>query len=171
MVLLCNALIHYYLTIAHFFQVTPSSHYMIYLGTFSATFIRNVVFIFLLKISIDNRPIHRFPKIHNHSFFLISCSSTVPPHYFLIPYFPSPTCPLRSAPKTILSCFDTLSINPSKSLQKLFFSSTLLLNCGAYALTLFRMDAFTFNFMAISLSDTLFICRTLSTSSSLTTIG
>ena len=47
----------------------------------------------------------------------------------------------------------------------------LLLTCGAYALTIFRMDPFTFSFMAISLSDTLFTSRTLSASSSLTTIS
>ena len=57
--------------------------------------------------------------------------------------FPSPTCPFRSAPKNNLSSFDTLSINPSRSCQKSFFSSILLLICGAYALTIFRIDSFT----------------------------
>ena len=66
MVLLCDALIHYYLTIAHFLQVPPSAHHIIYLDTFSATFIHHPVFIFLLEISIDNYQIHPFPKIHNH---------------------------------------------------------------------------------------------------------
>ena len=51
------------------------------------------------------------------------------------PMFLSPTCPLRSAPITILFSADILSINPSRSSQKLFFSSMLLLTCGAYALT------------------------------------
>ena len=57
--------------------------------------------------------------------------------------FPSPTCPLRSAPGTILSSVDILLINPSRSFQKSFFSSMLLLTCGAYALIIFRMDPFT----------------------------
>ena len=49
-VLLCDILIHYYLTIAHFLQFPPSAHHIIYLGTFSATFIRHPVFIsFFLK--------------------------------------------------------------------------------------------------------------------------
>ena len=65
-VLLCNALIHYYLTIAHFLHVPFSAHHIIYLGTFSATFIRHPVFIFLLEINVDNRQIHPFPKIHYH---------------------------------------------------------------------------------------------------------
>ena len=34
-VLFCGALIHYYLTIAHFFQVPPSAHHIIYLGFLS----------------------------------------------------------------------------------------------------------------------------------------
>ena len=34
MVLLCNALTHHYLTIAHFLQVSPSAHHIIYLGYF-----------------------------------------------------------------------------------------------------------------------------------------
>ena len=46
----------------------------------------------------------------------------------------------------------------------------LLLTCGAYPLTIFRMDPFTSSFMAISLSDTLLTCKTLSASSSLSTI-
>ena len=84
--------------------------------------------------------------------------------------FSLPTCPLRSAPRTILSSFDILSINPSRSSQKSFFTFMLLLTCGAYALTIFRMDPFTSSFMAISLSDSLFTSRTLSVSSSLSTI-
>ena len=46
----------------------------------------------------------------------------------------------------------------------------LLLTCGSYALNIFRMDPFISSFLAISLSDTLFISRTLSARSSLTTI-
>ena len=65
-VLLCDAFIHYYLTIAHFLQVSPSAHHIIYLGTFSATCISHHAFIFILEISIDNCQIHPFPKIHNH---------------------------------------------------------------------------------------------------------
>ena len=53
-VLLCDTLIQYYLTIAHFLQVPPSAHHIIYLGTFSSTLIRHPVFIFLLEISINN---------------------------------------------------------------------------------------------------------------------
>ena len=64
--LLCDTLIQYYLTIAHFLQVPPSAHHIIYLVTFSSTLIRHPVFIFLLEISIDNRQIHSFPKIRNH---------------------------------------------------------------------------------------------------------
>ena len=83
--LLRDALIHYYLTIAHFLQVPPA-HHIIYLATFFATFIRHPVFIFLLEISVDNCQIHSFPKLHNLGSFPISCSSRVFPHYFLIPY-------------------------------------------------------------------------------------
>ena len=105
-------------------------------------------------------------------------STTIDPFLFLVsaPYlsiislslmFPSPTCPLRSAPRTILSSFDTLSINPSRSSQKSFFSSMLLLSCGAYALD----EPFYLRLHShYSLSDTLFISRTLLVSSSLTTI-
>ena len=57
--------------------------------------------------------------------------------------FPSPTCPFRSAPRTILSCFYTLSINPSRSCQKSFFPPMLLPTCGAYLLTMFSIDPFT----------------------------
>ena len=78
-------------------------------------------------------------------------STTIDPSLFLVPapyhpiissspMFPSPTCPLRSAPRTILSSFDTLSSNPSRSFQKSFFSFMLLLTCGSYALTIFRME-------------------------------
>ena len=35
--------------------------------------------------------------------------------------FPLPTCPFRSTPKTILSSFYTLSINPSKVFPKIIF--------------------------------------------------
>ena len=63
---LCDTLIQYYLTITHFLQVPPSAHHIIYLGTFSSTLIRHPVFIFLLEISIDNRQIQPFSKIHNH---------------------------------------------------------------------------------------------------------
>ena len=56
--------------------------------------------------------------------------------------FPLPTCPLRSAPRTIPFSFDTLSVNPSRFCQKSFFSSMLLLTCGTYALTIFRMDSY-----------------------------
>ena len=65
-VLLYDTLIQYYLTITHFLQVPPSAHHIIYLGTFSTTFIHHLKFIFLLEISIDNCQIHPFPKIHNH---------------------------------------------------------------------------------------------------------
>ena len=167
--LLCNTLIQYYLTITYFLQVPPSAHHIIYLGTFSSTFIRHSVFIFLLKISIDNRQIHPFPKDNNHSSLFL-----VPTPYLPIvsssPMFPSPTCLLRSAPRTILSSLDILSIKSSRSSQKSFFSFMLLLTCGAYVLTTFRKDPFTSSFMAISLSDTLFTSRTLLASSSLTTI-
>ena len=84
--------------------------------------------------------------------------------------FPTPICPFRSGPTTILSCFDTLFINRFRSCQTSFFSSMLLLTCGAYALAMFRIDPFISSFMIISLSDTLFTSKTLSTSSSLTTI-
>ena len=85
-VLPCDALIQYYFTILHFLQVPPSAHHIIYLGTFSATFVHYPVLFFLLEISVDNRQIHPFRKIYNHRSFLISRSSTVPPDYFLIPY-------------------------------------------------------------------------------------
>ena len=65
-VLLCSTLIQYYFTITQFLQVPPSAHHIIYLGTFSSTLIHHPVFIFLLEISIDNRQIYPFPKIHNH---------------------------------------------------------------------------------------------------------
>ena len=92
-------------------------HRLIYLCTFSTTFIRHPLFIFLLEISIDNRQIPK-SKIQK----LFPKSTTIDPFLFLVsaPYlpiissslmFPSPTCPLRSAPRTILSRFDTLSIN------------------------------------------------------------
>ena len=57
-VLLCDALIHHYLIIAHFLQVPPSAHHIIYLCTFFTTFIRHLLFVFFLKISVDNRQIH-----------------------------------------------------------------------------------------------------------------
>ena len=84
--------------------------------------------------------------------------------------FPLPTCPFRSASSTILSYFDTLSINPYKFFQTSFFSFMLLPTCGAYVLTVFNIDPSTSNFMAISLSCTLFTSKTISTSSSLTAI-
>ena len=149
-VLLCDTLIHYYLTIAHFLQVPPSAHRIIYLGTFSATVICHPVFILFLEKRIDNRQIHSFPKIHNHLSFLISSSNTIPPHYFLIPYVSFAHMSIKSAPKTILSSFDILFINPSRSSQKSFFSFMLLLTCGAYALTIFRINPFTSSFMAIT---------------------
>ena len=140
------------------------------LGYFFATFIRHPVFVFL-EISVDNSQIHPLNKIHNHRSFLISCSSTVPPHYSSSPMFPLPTCPLRSAPRTIFSSFHTFFINPFRSSQKSFFSSMLLLICGAYVLIMFSIDPFISCLMAISLSDTLFTSKTLSASSSLTTIS
>ena len=66
MVLLCNAVIRHYLKIAHFFQIPPSAHHIIHLGTFFATFIRRPVFMFLLEISVNNRQMHSLGKIHNH---------------------------------------------------------------------------------------------------------
>ena len=103
---------------------------------------------------------------------LFAKSTTIDPFLFLVPapylliissspMFSLSTCPFRSAPKTILSYFDTLSMNPFRSSQKSFFSSMLLLTCGAYAFTIFRIDHFTSSFMAISLSDTLFISKKL----------
>ena len=140
------------------------------LGYFFRHFYKSPCVLFLLEISADNRQIHLLGKIHN----IDSSLYLVPAPYLSVisssPIFPSPTCPLRSAPRTILPCFDTLSINPSRSCQKLFFFFMLLLTCGAHALTMFSIDSFTSNFMAISLSDTLFTFKTLSTSSSLTTI-
>ena len=44
----------------------PSAHHIIYLGTFSSTLICHPVFIFFLKINIDNCQIQPFHKIHNH---------------------------------------------------------------------------------------------------------
>ena len=159
-VLLCDTLIHYYLTITHFLQVPPSAHHIIYLGTFSSTLVRHPEFIFLLEISIDNRQIHLFSKIHNHYSFLISCSSPLSPHYFLIPYVSFFHMSIKICTKDYnISSVDILSINPSRSSQNSFFSSMLLLTCGVYALTIFRMDPFTSSFMAISLSDTLFTSR------------
>ena len=78
---------------------------------------------------------------------------------------------IKVCTKNYLFYFDVLSIKPSRSSQKSFFSSMLLLTCGAYALIIFRMDPFNSSFMAISLSDTLFTSRTLSSSFSLTTIS
>ena len=75
------------------------------------------------------------------------------PLFFLHPHVHS----IFSAPRTILSCFDAFSINPSRFSQKSFFSSMLLLTCEVYALTIFRMDPFTSSFMTISLSDTLYL--------------
>ena len=51
--------------------------------------------------------------------------------------FPSPTCPFRSAPRTILSCFGTLSIKPfrsclSDSTNEVFDQNSLFLNCIYY---------------------------------------
>ena len=68
-----------------------------------------------------------------------------------------------------LRWFDTFA-NDCRSFQKSFFSSMLLLTCGAHALTMFSIYPFTSSFMAIGLSDTVFTCKTLSTSSFLTTI-
>ena len=81
-----------------------------------------------------------FPKSTtiNSSLFIVPAPYL--PIILSSPMFPSPTCPLRSAPRTILSSFDTLSINPSKTFQKSFFSSMLLLICRAYALIIFKMD-------------------------------
>ena len=73
--------------------------------------------------------------------------TTINPSLFLVaaPYLPiissspmffSPTCPFRSASRIILSCFNTLSINLSRSSQTSFFSSMLLLTCGVYAVTM-----------------------------------
>ena len=134
-VLICHALIYYFLTIAHFLQFSPSAHQIIFLGTFSVTFIGHPVFVFLLEISVDNRQIHSLGKIHNNRSFLISCSSTLPPIISSSTMFPSPTCPFRSAPRTILSCLDTLSINPFRLCAKSFFFYMLLLTCKAYTLT------------------------------------
>ena len=153
-----------------FLSALSAAHDIIYLGTFYVTFIRHHVFVFLLKINVDNHQIHPFCKIHNHRSFLF----LVPAPYHHITssslMFPSPTCLFRSAPKTIFSCFDTLSINPSKSCQKSCFSSMLLPTCGAYALTMFSIDPFTSSFMAINLFDILFTSKTISSKSSLCTI-
>ena len=116
------------------FPNPPSALHIIYLGTFSATFICHPVFIFLLKISVEIAKSILFGK-----------STTIDPSLFLVPtaylptissspMFPSPTYPFRSAPRTILSCFNTLFISPSRSSQKSFFSSMLLLTCGAWRL-------------------------------------
>ena len=135
MVLLCDALIQHYLTIAQFLQIPPSAHHIIYLGTFSVTFIHHPVFVFFLEINFDNRQIHPLRKIHT----IDPSSFLVPAEYLPIissaPIFPLPTCPFRSAPRTIISCLDILFINPSISCQKSFFFSMLLPTCGAYALT------------------------------------
>ena len=55
-------------------------------------------------------------------------------------------------------------------LSKIFFSFMLLSTCGAYAPTMFSIDPFTSNVMAIGLSDTIFTSKTLSTSFSITII-
>ena len=46
-VLLCDALIYHYLTIAHFLQVHSSAHHIIYLGISSVTFVGHPVLSFL----------------------------------------------------------------------------------------------------------------------------
>ena len=109
--LFCNALIHpnYNHT---FFQVPPSAHHIIYLGTFFATFICHSVFVFLLEISVDNCQTILFTKsttIHPSSFLV---PAPYLPITFSSPMFPLPTCPFRSSPRTILFCFDTLSTHP-----------------------------------------------------------
>ena len=79
------------LTIAHFLQVSPSAHHIVYLGTF----IRHPVFVFLLEISVNNRQIYPLRKIPNHASLLL----VLAPHLPIIsssPMFPSPTYPFRS---------------------------------------------------------------------------
>ena len=106
---------------------------------------------------------------------LFAKSTTIRPSSFLFqrrtfPLFSHPLCPFRSAPRTILACFDTLSINPSRSFQKIIF----LLHAVAYLWSIrayyVQHRPFTSSFIVISLPDTLFTSKTLSTSSFLTTI-
>ena len=114
------------------------------------------MFVFLLQISVDNRQIHSLRKIHNQRYFLISCSSAVPPHYFLVPMFPSLTRPFMSVPRNILSCFDILSINLRiQVFPKIIFLLHAVVNLWSIRAYCFSIDPFTSSFMAISLSDTL----------------
>ena len=101
----------------------------------------------------------------NLSSFLVSAPYL--PIICSYPMFHLPTCPFRAAPRTILSYFNTISINSSRPCQKLFFSFMLLPNCGGHALTMFSINPFTSSFMAISLYETLFNSKTLSTRFSL----
>ena len=89
-----------------FLLLLPYAHYIIYLGTFSATFIRHPVFVFLLEISVENRQIHSPSTTINPSLFLVP--ATYLPIISSSPMFPSPTYSFRSAPSTIIFCFNTL---------------------------------------------------------------
>ncbi len=108
---------------------------------------------------------------------LFAKSTTICPSTFLslTPYlpitsssslFPSPTCPLKSAPITTLSYLGTLTNTSSNLLQKSSFSSISHPTCGAYALMTFIITPSISSFTLIILSDTLFTSNTLFTYSS-----
>ena len=92
------------------------------------------------------------------------------------PMFPLPTCPLRSAPRSIQSCFDTISINPSIWSYKNLAKNHISLSCCCQPLVHTRLpcsvsiDPFISSFMAITLCDTLFTSKIFSASSSFITI-
>ena len=110
------------------------------------------------------------------SSLLLAKSTTACPSLFLFPnpclpmhssspLFPSPTCPFRSAPTTILSFLGIFSTVSSRSSQNASFSSRIHPTCGAYALMTFNITPSSSIFKHIILSVTLHNSTTLFTCS------
>ena len=103
---------------------------------------------------------------------LVAKSTTICPSAFLAlspylpitfssPLFPSPTCPLKSAPITTLSSLGILSTTSSRSVHNLSFSSLNHPTCGAYALITVIIAPSISSFIYIILSETLLTSNTL----------
>ncbi|KAI5610072.1 tripartite motif-containing protein 16-like, partial [Silurus asotus] len=89
----------------------------------SSTPIRHPMILLLLKIRVHHCHFHPFSKIYHHLPFHIPLLKTIPTITSSSPLFPSPTCPLKSAPLNNLSFPGSPSTTSSNSLQNFSFSS------------------------------------------------
>ena len=127
--------------IAHFLQVLPSVHHIIYLGTFYATFMRHPVFV-LLKISVYNCQLHPLAKYTILLYFLFQHHTS--PNILIFSVY-STTYSVKSAPKTMLTCFNTLSYQTDPCPAKNHFPHHpyFLILINTHGLTIFLIDSFT----------------------------